>query len=196
MPTAAAATEPTLTDANLVLGRLEPAITSSAAAWTSTPRRRLRAYAELGARLGLDARQAARSALMIADEEMANAIRLVGVESGLDPRDFALVAFGGAGPLHARSVASRLGIETLLIPPAPGLCSAFGALIAPPRVDRVQTYYASSASLDEQALFAAVGRVADEAVAALRASVEVERPRVDRFASLRYAGPELRARGR
>ena len=125
---------------------------------------------------------------MIADEEMANAIRLVGVEAGLDPRDFALVAFGGAGPLHARSVASRLGIGTLLIPPAPGLCSAFGALIAPPRVDRVQTYYASSESLDESALFEAVDRVSAEAVEALRASVEAPQPIVERFASLRYLG--------
>jgi N-methylhydantoinase A len=119
---------------------------------------------------------------------MANAIRLVGVESGIDPRDFALIAFGGAGPLHARSVASRLGIRTLLIPPAPGLCSAFGALIAPPRVDRVTTYYASSESLDEAALFNAVERVAGEAVETLRLSVDAPEPTVERFASLRYLG--------
>jgi N-methylhydantoinase A len=125
---------------------------------------------------------------MIADEGMANAIRLVAVEHGLDPRDFALVAAGGAGPLHARSVASRLGIGTVLVPPAPGLCSAFGALIAPPRVDRVQTYYASSETLDPAWLFAAIGRLAEDAVAELRRSVEVVEPLVECYASLRYLG--------
>ena len=180
-------TKPTLTDANLVLGRLSGDYFLGGR-MDLDPEAALDTYARLGERLQLDAREAARAALMIADEEMANAIRLVGVEGGLDPRDFALVAFGGAGPLHARSVAARLGIGTLLIPPAPGLCSAFGALIAPPRVDRVQTYYASSESLDENALFGAVERVSAEAVEALRASVEAPQPIVERFASLRYLG--------
>jgi N-methylhydantoinase A len=179
--------EPTVTDANLVLGRLSPeyflggrmALDRQAAE---------RAFGELGDNLGMTPREAASATLMIADEGMANAIRLVAVEHGLDPRDFALVAAGGAGPLHARSVASRLGIETVLVPPAPGLCSAFGALIAPPRVDRVQTYYASSENLDAARLFAVVGRLAEDAVADLRRSVEVSEPLVECYASLRYLG--------
>ena len=178
---------PTLTDANLVLGRLSPdyflggrmALDRNAA---------VGAYEALGGTLGLDAVATARAALKIADEEMANAIRLVGVEGGLDPREFALTAFGGAGPLHARSVASRLGITTILVPPAPGLCSAFGALIAPPRVDRAQTYYARSETLDEPALLAAVEELSRAALSDLRLSVATGESRVERFASLRYAG--------
>jgi N-methylhydantoinase A len=73
----------------------------------------------------------------IANENMANAIRLVTIERGIDPRDYALVAFGGAGPLHACGVARAVGIRRIVVPPRPGLCSALGAAIARPRVDRV-----------------------------------------------------------
>jgi N-methylhydantoinase A len=125
---------------------------------------------------------------MIADEGMANAIRLVAVERGVDPRDFGLIAFGGAGPLHARAVASRLGIKRILVPPAPGLCSAFGALIAPARVDLVKTYYANSLTIDPAAMFAVIRELTADSIADLRRSVEVEEPTIECFASLRYLG--------
>ncbi|MBS1884344.1 MAG: hydantoinase/oxoprolinase family protein, partial [Actinobacteria bacterium] len=179
--------EPTITDAQLVLGRLSPEYFLGGRMELDREAA-LAAYAALGEALELDAHQAALAALMIADEEMANAIRLVAVEYGLDAREFALVAAGGAGPLHARSVAARLGIETILIPPAPGLCSAFGALIAPPRVDRIQTYFANSESLDPVELMGAIGRLAEDAEAELGHSVELAEPVLECFASLRYAG--------
>src|SRR2546428_13254133 len=78
------------------------------------------ALAALGAELGLSAEQAAEAAVRTADENMANAIRLIAVERGLDPRDFALIAFGGAGPLHARAVAERLAHPRGPLPPPPG----------------------------------------------------------------------------
>jgi N-methylhydantoinase A len=131
---------------------------------------------------------AAEAAVRTADENMANAIRLIAVERGLDPRDFALIAFGGAGPLHARAVAERLEIPVVLVPPHPGLCSAFGAAIAQARVDRVQTIYARSDAVDLDALAAAERRLRAATVAELRRNVDVDDPIVRRFADLRYVG--------
>src|SRR5262245_17992879 len=88
-----------------------------------------------GKTLSLGPEGAALAILRTLDENMANAIRLIAVERGLDSREFALIAFGGAGPLHARAVAERLGIARVIVPPHPGLCSAFGAAIAEARVD-------------------------------------------------------------
>jgi N-methylhydantoinase A len=180
-------TEPTATDANLVLGRLDPdyflggrmPVDETAAH---------DAFAALGGSLGLSAEAAALAAVRTADENMANAIRLVAVERGLDPRDFALIAFGGAGPLHGRAVADRLEMTTVLVPPHPGLCSAFGAAIAQPRVDRVQTYHARSDAVDGGALARAERALREDAVCALQRAAPTDEPLVDRAASLRYVG--------
>jgi N-methylhydantoinase A len=83
---------------------------------------------------------------------MANAIRLLTIERGIDPRDYALVAFGGAGPLHACGVADATGIRRIIVPPHPGLCSAFGAAIAQLRVDRVWTLGTRAEATSEEAL--------------------------------------------
>src|SRR5262245_60405743 len=119
---------------------------------------------------------------------MANAIRLIAVERGLDPRDFALIAFGGAGPLHARAVAERLDIPTVLVPPHPGLCSALGAAIAQARVDRVQTVYARSDAVDLASVSATEHALRESTIADLRRNVDVDEPEVRRSADLRYAG--------
>ena len=146
---------------------------------------------------GSTAEAAALAVVRTADENMANAIRLIAVERGLDPRDFALIAFGGAGPLHARAVAERLDMPTVLVPPHPGLCSAFGAAIAAgarrPRADLLRPLGRGRSST---ALAAAERRLREDAVAELRRNVDVgraDRPAVGR-PPLR--GPELRARGR
>src|SRR5207249_9359204 len=112
------------------------------------------ALAGLGLELGLPPESAAEAAVRTADENMANAIRLIAVDRGLDPRDFALIAFGGAGPLHARAVAERLGMTTVLVPPEPGLCSAYGCAITEARLDRVRTTYARSDRADRAELAA------------------------------------------
>lgn len=70
----------------------------------------------------------------VVNENMANAIRILTVEQGIDPRDFTLIAFGGAGPAHGAEIAESMGIERVVVPPNPGLCSAFGALAAQVRV--------------------------------------------------------------
>jgi N-methylhydantoinase A len=179
--------EPTLTDANLTLGRLDPDYFLGGTMPLDLEAAR-DAFAALGNELGLATEAAAEAAVRIADENMANTIRLIAVERGLDPRDFALIAFGGAGPLHARAVAERLDIPTVLIPPHPGLCSALGAAIAQPRVDRVQTMFTRSDSVDLAAVAAAERSLREATVAELRRNVEVLEPIVRRFADLRYAG--------
>ena len=138
---------PTVTDANIVLGRLTLSYLLGGK-MPLDPEAASKALARIGGPLGLDEVQAAVAVVRTADENMANAIRLIAVERGIDPRDFSLVAFGGAGPLHGREVAARLGIRRILVPPHPGLCGAVGALIATPRVDRVRTYYVRSANVD------------------------------------------------
>ena len=85
---------------------------------------------------------------------MTNAIRLLTIERGIDPRDFVLVAFGGAGPLHAAAIAAKLGIRRVVVPPHPGLCSAFGAALARLRVERVQTLGLRHSEVDEAELAA------------------------------------------
>jgi N-methylhydantoinase A len=179
--------EPTLTDANLTLGRLDPAYFLGGAMPLDADAAR-GALAELGESLGLSPEAAALAAVRTADENMANAIRLIAVERGLDSRDFALIAFGGAGPLHARAVAERLDIRTVLVPPHPGLCSALGAAITQARVDRVQTFYVHSHRVRIGELSRAERQLRDETVSDLRRNVDADEVQVRRSADLRYAG--------
>jgi N-methylhydantoinase A len=179
--------EPTLTDANLTLGRLDAQYFLGGAMPLDAAAAR-DALAELGAALALSPEAAALAAVRTADENMANAIRLIAVERGLDPRDFALIAFGGAGPLHARAVAERLDIRTVLVPPHPGLCSALGAAITQARVDRVQTFYVHSHRVRIAEIARAERALREDAIAELRRNVDAEDVQVRRSADLRYAG--------
>ena len=180
-------TEPTVTDANLALGRLD-AGSFLGGEMELDLRAAETAIARLGDSLTLNAVSTALAITRIADENMANAIRLVAVERGLDPRDFGLIAFGGAGPLHARSVAQRLEVARVLIPPAPGLCSALGAAIAQARVDRLRTLSVRSTDVDHPRLEEAARGLVADAVAELRRSVEVAEPILRRVAAMRYLG--------
>src|SRR5204863_5827937 len=179
--------EPTLTDANLTLGRLNPAYFLGGEMALDADAA-VEALALLGGSIGLTAEGLALAAVRTADENMANEIRLIAVERGVDPRDFALVAFGGAGPLHARAVAERLGMPTVLVPPHPGLCSAFGAAIAEARIDRVQTFFTHSDAVDIALPGGGLERLVDGAVAELNRSVEAAAPVVRRSADMRYSG--------
>jgi N-methylhydantoinase A/oxoprolinase/acetone carboxylase beta subunit len=92
-------------------------------------------HEQIGAPLGLDATAAAAAVLAVTTNQLAHAIRLVSVEKGHDPRDFALFAFGGAGPLHAVEIAREFGIPTVLVPRFPGITSGLGCVLAPVRHD-------------------------------------------------------------
>ncbi len=133
--------EPTVTDANLVLGRINPEYSiAKEEGFTLSVEKARRAIEEKVARpLGLGAEEAAEAIIQVADSKMANALRVVSIEKGHDPREFVQVGFGGAGPLHAAALARELGIQETLIPYLPGVTSAMGCILADMRHDWVQT---------------------------------------------------------
>ncbi len=141
-------TAPTITDANLVLGRLNPSRLLAVDAPVSLDHVRERIVAEVGAKLGLGWAEAAAAILRIANDRMAGAIRLVSMARGHDPRDFALFAFGGAGPLHAGALARELAIPKVLVPARPGITNALGCVVADLRHDFVKTINTALPALD------------------------------------------------
>jgi N-methylhydantoinase A len=174
-------TEPTITDANMVLGRLDPAAVTGKEGADAA---RIAAILEekIGRSLGLDGVQTAAAIIAVANNQMAGAIRLVSTSKGHDPRDFALFAFGGAGPLHAVSLARELGVPTVLVPRYPGITSAMGCVLADVRHDFVQTVnrpLRAVATKEMDDIFreqATAGRelIAHEGVAVTRVDVEHE----------------------
>jgi N-methylhydantoinase A len=139
--------EPTVTDANVVLGHLPPRLLGGEMTLdTDAARASVQTIADA---MGLgSAEDAAEGILAIVNENMAGALRLVSVQRGHDPRDFALVAYGGAGPLHANAVAEIMGSFPVLVPPAPGLLCAIGDLVADFRDEFAQTYIRVLAAAD------------------------------------------------
>ena len=130
---------PTISDANLLLGRLNARKLLSVDAPVAVEDIRAVFAEKLGAPLGLDADEAAAAVLRVANTRMAGAIRMVSISLGADPRDFALFAFGGAGPLHATALARELGIPRVLVPARPGITNALGCVAADLRHDFVRT---------------------------------------------------------
>lgn len=177
-------TSATITDANLVAGRLDPDYFLGGA-MRLEPDLARDALARLGVALDADADEAARGVLRFAVAQMAHALRLVTVRRGHDPRDFTFVAYGGAGPLHASLLARELGVARTVIPPAPGNFSAFGMLQGDVRADAVRTHVGP---LDPAALSALFDRL--ERDAAQELEDEPGERRVDRFVQLRYVGQE------
>ena len=169
--------EPTVTDANLILGALP-----DGARLGSGPvlQRALaeRAMVPLGRKLGLTVAEAALGVIRVADTAMVRALRVISVERGLDPRRFALVAFGGAGGLHACALADELGCRTVLVPRAAGVLAALGLAISEIRRDYVRPFVGAA----RDALEAAFAEL--EA----RARSELDSPSTERRADLRYAG--------
>ena len=183
----AGASDATVTDANLVLGRLN-ADYFLGGKMRLDPAAAERAIRAVGDRLGMDAPRAAQAVIDVTNENMANAIRVLSIDRGLDPRDFALVAFGGAGPLHAGPVARRMGMASVVVPRHPGLCSAFGALIADLQVNKVQSKNFQSDTVRAATIQAHFARLVEEAVADLRQEGFHGTAEVERTISMRYAG--------
>jgi N-methylhydantoinase A len=132
---------PTVTDANVVLRRLNPRALLDGAFPIDAERSRA-AIASVAAPLGGDVERAAAGIVALVDAEMAKVLRIVSVERGHDPRDFTLLAFGGGGPLHACAVAADIGVGNLVVPPSPGVFSAYGLLAADVRVTTVRSLVA------------------------------------------------------
>jgi N-methylhydantoinase A len=182
-------TEPTVTDAHLVLGRIPPALLGGELPLDA---RAARAAIEerIGRRLGLGVEPAAAGILEILDNAMARAIRTVSVGRGHDPRRFALVAFGGAGPLHGCRLAELLDIPAVIVPPRPGVLSTWGLLDTDIRATFVRTVGLSSreaARADVSGLEAVWHELEAQARAWLDAEqVPRDRQRFERGADLRY----------
>jgi N-methylhydantoinase A len=140
--------EPTVTDANLVLGRLDPGGVLGGEIALDVDGARGAIEARVGAPLGLSVEEAAEGVLRVINSKMALAIRELTVAQGLDPADFAMVAFGGAGPMHAAEICSEIGIRTVIVPPVPGMFSAWGMLAADVRHDLARTAVERAAELE------------------------------------------------
>jgi 5-oxoprolinase (ATP-hydrolysing) len=177
----------TVTDANLVLGRLNPDnfLGGRIRLMTERARKRVRL---LGEQLGMSVEQTALAVIDLANENMANAIRVLTIERGLDPRNYALVAFGGAGPLHGSDLAANLSLQELIVPPHPGLASAFGTLVADPRVDRRWTRYYTSDRIDLDEVNIQMDRLVRESTEELRQEGYAGKALLARSISMRYAG--------
>jgi N-methylhydantoinase A len=180
---------PTITDANLVLGRLNPDGLLAVGNKVTVAHVRERLLAEVGKALGLDADATAAAILRIANDRMAGAIRMVSLARGHDPRDFALFAFGGAGPLHAVALARELGIPRVLIPARPGITNALGCVVADLRHDFVRTVNQPLPELDEAAARAILAEQVAEGRALLeREAVPIEGVRVVHRADMQFQG--------
>jgi N-methylhydantoinase A len=176
--------EPTLTDANLIAGRLDPAYFLGGSMPLDVDAAN-RSLSRLGGRMGVDAATAARGILRSVVAQMSRALRLVTLRRGHDPRDFTFVAFGGAGPLHAALLARELGVARTVIPAAPGHFSALGMLLGDFRADAVRTHVGP---LERAALAPLFDELEREAAAELER--EAGERRIERFARLRYVGQE------
>jgi len=180
---------PTVTDANVMLGRLSSE--RLLAVNTAIDRDKIEAAfrGEIGAPLGLAPTQAAASVLRIVNDAMAGAIRAVSVQRGLDPREFTVFAFGGAGPLHGVALARELGVPKVIVPYVPGITCALGCIVADVRHDFVQTVSRAVADLSEQEIAEILARHRKAGEETLRCDeVPVERIEVHHFADMQYEG--------
>lgn len=182
-------TRPTVTDANLVLGYLNPAYFAGGDIRLDVARARAAIGAEVAQPLGLGIEDAAEGILRVVNATMIRGIRLVSVERGFDPRDFALVCFGGAGPVHAVRLAQELDIPTALVPGGPGVTCALGLLMADFRHDYSRTFLCAVARLDPAALTGAF-RELEQRAGAQMIDEGVARDAIvfTRSADMRYQG--------
>jgi N-methylhydantoinase A len=181
--------EPTITDANLVLGRLSAHKLLSVDAPVSPDGVRQIFADRIGRATGLDGVGAAAAVLRLGNMKMAGAIRMVSVSRGHDPRDFALFAFGGAGPLHASALARELGLPRVLVPARPGITNALGCVVADLRHDFVNTLNQPVAALDEARAMAILDRHKADGLALI--ANEAVRPAEIRFvhsADMQFVG--------
>ena len=187
------ATRPTVTDANLVLGRVNTEIAGGQLKLDSQAAANAIGDS-IASRLDLEIPTAADGILKIANNAMAGAIRNVSVERGHDPRDFALVAYGGAGPMHAIDVANLLGIGTVVVPPHPGIASAYGLLVAEFKNDYARTFLQHPPDYDVEGMARVYAELEREGRDWLRdEGVPPDSHSLTRSADLRYAhqGSEL-----
>ena len=181
---------PTVTDANVVLGRLNPEFLLGGALKIESARSVAALEKHVAQVQGVKVVDAAASIIALADTNMAHAVRFVSVERGLDPGDFVLVAFGGAGPVHAASVARQLGVAGVLVPPGPGVLCAMGVLVKDLQMDFSRTRIVTERAPDCAAVVDRVYReLEDRARGGVRRRAEGSAPAdLTRTADVRYVG--------
>ena len=183
-------TEPTVTDANAVLGRIDPEyfLDGGMALDVEASERAIDRVAEP---LGMSRLEAAEGILAIINAKMADALRTMTVQQGIDPRSFALVAFGGAGPMHAIALAQELGISDVIVPWACGAFSAWGMLHTEMRRDLVRSHYRPPMAIDGAELEAVFAELTEEGDALLDGDgVPAGQRRFSRLLDMRYTGQE------
>lgn len=183
-------TQPTITDANLFLGRLgEGSLLNGG--MTLDMAATAKAFELLGEEVGLSASELAEGMIAIGNAKMADAMRTITVGRGIDPREFTLVAFGGAGPMHAVELARELDIKQIIIPKFPGTFSAWGMLQSDIRHDFSVTHYAISSDADVSQMTKVFRDMLDEGTRTLtEEGVPVPRMEFTRSVDLRYVGQE------
>jgi N-methylhydantoinase A len=182
-------TEPTVTDANVVLGRINPFSKMNGEGSTLDVEGARQAVSTLGKQLGLGMEQTAEAILAVVNQRMAGRIRLMSIERGLDPRDFALVAFGGAGPLHGGALIREVGVSTMLVPMYPGVLCALGCVYADLRYDLSQTIEKRLDRLERGELAAIIARQRAQGHKQLDDSqVPIDRSTLTHAADMAYSG--------
>ena len=187
--------EPTITDANLVLGRIPPSLIGGGIALNVERSRG--GIAALAAKLPghMSVEQLASGIIEIANWNQANAIRQMTIQRGIDPREFALLSFGGAGPAQSAHVMDLLGMKACIVPPNPGNLSAFGLLAVDWRTDHIVTKVMHEDAIDLADVAARYAALEHEASATLqRDGIEASRIRLVREADIRYAGQSMEVR--
>jgi N-methylhydantoinase A len=184
--------QPTVTDANVVLGRLSPAYFLGGEIELDADAARAAIENVVAKPLAIGVLEAALGIVRVADASMAHAVRIMTVQKGHDPRDFVLVAYGGGGPAHAVAVARELGIGRVVIPPHPGIFSAVGMLLADARDEYLLSYVRQLDRLEPAALDAAFAELEERGSASMTATgfsrTQVE---LSRSVEMRYVGQEF-----
>ncbi len=178
--------EPTVTDADLTLGYLDPAFVLGGRMHLDAERAAKAIAEKVGAPLGLDRVAAAYGIHQLANEAMASAARIHAIERGKDVARFPIFAFGGAGPVHAYGVARILRSARVIYPLGAGVMSAIGMLAAPLAFDFVRTFPGGLADMDWAGVMRTVERMEEEGRAILAKSVDASAIRFQRFADMRY----------
>ena len=180
--------EPTVTDANVVLGYMNPEAIAGATLTIDRPAALAAIQSQIADPLGLDVLPAAYGITQVANSTMMRALRAVSTERGRDPREFTLVAFGGAGPIHAVALAESLGMSRVLVPPYPGLFSALGLLLADYRHDYVRSVALALELVEPQSIIEQFAEMEETArTELLQEGIRAEAIRFERQVDLRYS---------
>lgn len=180
-------TEPTNTDANLILGRIGSEL-AGGTMWLDRDAA-IKAMDQVGEPLGLNAAEAALATVRVASANMADAVRLISIGRGHDPRDFALTAFGGAGPLHAVAIARELSIPQVIVPPNPGVTSAMGCMLVDVQHDISEMFLRDARETDPAEVERGFAEIEAEGRERLQRDGVAEKDMTyERFVDMRYEG--------